>query len=133
MNDGSLETALPLADRVAAGAAFLDEVKPGWHKEIDVERLNLESSCRCVMGQLYGSYFGRPVALKVGPFAGVNHGLSLSAGTPEKWRKLDELWIKEVEIRNMDIGKEGQPVRVEPLENPVPQKQPAEAPRQPQT
>lgn len=46
------------ADEAAArGAAFLDEVAPGWRERIDVERLDIASSCSCVLGQLWeGSY-----------------------------------------------------------------------------
>lgn len=41
-----------IAERVAAGAAFLDEHEPGWVDQIDPDRLDLGSSCRCVVGQL---------------------------------------------------------------------------------
>lgn len=45
------------ADRVAAGAAFLDEHDPGWwradvDRAIDLPRLYLGSACRCILGQL---------------------------------------------------------------------------------
>jgi hypothetical protein len=38
--------------RVARGARYLDELVPGWDKVIDLERLDLASSCACVLGQL---------------------------------------------------------------------------------
>jgi hypothetical protein len=40
------------ADRVALGAALLDEKDPGWWLRIDLDTLALSSSCRCVLGQL---------------------------------------------------------------------------------
>lgn len=43
-------------ERVARGAALLDEQEPGWAARIDVSRLDLESDCQCVLGQLHGSY-----------------------------------------------------------------------------
>lgn len=39
-------------DRVAKGAATLDEILPGWERKIDLEHLYLESACDCVLGQL---------------------------------------------------------------------------------
>jgi hypothetical protein len=42
-----------IAERVAAGAAFLDEREPGWADRIDVGPLDLGSGCRCVLGQLH--------------------------------------------------------------------------------
>ena len=42
-----------IAERVARGAALLDEKMPGWAERIDLNVLNLASSCRCVLGQLH--------------------------------------------------------------------------------
>jgi hypothetical protein len=41
-----------VAERVAAGAAWLDQHEPGWVDRIDVDRLSLSSPCDCVLGQL---------------------------------------------------------------------------------
>src|SRR5437764_14197069 len=38
--------------RVAAGAAFLDQEIPGWDRLIDLDRLDIGSGCRCVLGQI---------------------------------------------------------------------------------
>ena len=40
------------AERVAAGAAYLNEREPGWLQRIDLDRLDLKAPCRCVLGQL---------------------------------------------------------------------------------
>jgi hypothetical protein len=45
-----------ITERVAAGAAFLDEHEPGWDQRIDLDQLNIASSCRCMLGQLHGSF-----------------------------------------------------------------------------
>ncbi len=42
-----------IAERVARGAALLDEKMPGWAEHIDLDVLSLASSCRCVLGQLH--------------------------------------------------------------------------------
>lgn len=38
--------------RIAAGMAVLDEHMPGWERRIDLETLEMASTCRCVVGQL---------------------------------------------------------------------------------
>ncbi len=51
--------------RVAKGAALLDEKKPDWwngkdKQTINLKTLDLESPCRCILGQTYpasGEYF----------------------------------------------------------------------------
>lgn len=43
-----------IAERVAAGAAFLDEHEPGWVDRIDLDRLDLDLCPDCIIGQLYG-------------------------------------------------------------------------------
>lgn len=40
-------------ERVARGAALLDARHPGWHEEVDLDRLYMRSTCDCVLGQLY--------------------------------------------------------------------------------
>jgi hypothetical protein len=42
-----------IAERVAAGTAFLDEHSPGWADRIDLVTFDLSSPCRCVLGQVY--------------------------------------------------------------------------------
>ena len=39
--------------RVARGAALLDEKLPGWADRIDLDRLDLGSPCRCILGQTW--------------------------------------------------------------------------------
>lgn len=40
-----------LPKNVVRGAEFLDENLPGWEKKIDLETLDLSSTCGCVLGQ----------------------------------------------------------------------------------
>lgn len=42
-----------IATRVARGAALLDEKLPGWVDMIDLDRLDIRSPCRCVLGQTW--------------------------------------------------------------------------------
>lgn len=45
-----------VADRVAAGAAWLDDHQPGWVDRIDAAQLDLEDCKECVLGQLFGDF-----------------------------------------------------------------------------
>lgn len=51
---------LSIADRVAAGAAYLDEHIPDWVRLITVERLDISSGCRCILGQLHAEDYPYP-------------------------------------------------------------------------
>lgn len=56
------------AERVAAGVAWLDEHDPGWWREdapehltrdaqpIDLDRLDIDDPCRCVLGYRWGHF-----------------------------------------------------------------------------
>jgi hypothetical protein len=43
-----------IRDRVARGAALLDEKRPGWDARVDLAVLDLGDCRRCVVGQLFG-------------------------------------------------------------------------------
>lgn len=56
-------------ERTGRGAAFLDEVHPGWHRHIDPSTLALADGSACVLGQLHGEYrlgLGRSALLNLG-------------------------------------------------------------------
>lgn len=40
-------------ERVAWGAAWLDDHYPGWHAKIDLSILDISNCTRCVLGQVY--------------------------------------------------------------------------------
>lgn len=46
-----------LDERVAAGAAFLDERYPGWVERIDLDGLEMDDCANCIIGQAVGNYF----------------------------------------------------------------------------
>lgn len=45
-----------IATRVAKGVALLDEQVPGWDGHIDLIKLDVKSTDRCVLGQVFGNY-----------------------------------------------------------------------------
>ena len=42
--------------RAARGAAYLDEVDPGWYRQVDVRTMELGDASCCVLGQLHGDF-----------------------------------------------------------------------------
>jgi hypothetical protein len=49
---------LTIEARVARGAEWLDQQRPGWEQpdNFDLRRFDLSDPCRCVIGQVYGDY-----------------------------------------------------------------------------
>lgn len=45
-----------IRDHVDAGFALLNDSQPGWQSKVDLDDLNIDSTFRCVLGQLYGNY-----------------------------------------------------------------------------
>jgi uncharacterized protein YfkK (UPF0435 family) len=44
---------LTVDERVAAGAALLDQILPGWEGKINIEVLDIGDSDACILGQLF--------------------------------------------------------------------------------
>lgn len=108
--------------RVAAGAEFLDKVKPNWWRNIDVGTLELNSCAKCVLGQLYSTETVRvgDILYRDGFSVGVNknklsnteilgYGFSISlcdladsrgsGGYTRAYEKLTDLWISLIKER----------------------------------
>jgi len=52
---------LTLAERVAAGAEWLDANYPGWVDHVDLVLLDIRDCEDCVLGQLAGNYWHAPL------------------------------------------------------------------------
>lgn len=115
-------SAIDYRARVKRGAVFLDDLRPGWERVINLDHLELADSCRCVLGQLFGHYLtGLAVVVKTGISIGLAEMHSYELGfnvpasemhdrrAPTPYRELDELWISEIEARL----RPAQPVAVE--------------------
>lgn len=57
---------MSIKTRVERGAAWLDNVQPGWESKVDVTKLNLSSSLDCVCGQVFGQWEHTPKFAKWG-------------------------------------------------------------------
>jgi hypothetical protein len=97
-----------IAERVARGAALLDEREPGWWERIDLGRLDLSSPCRCVLGQL-NTDLDRPYFPKwtdilerfgVGLRDEFTHGFNVGGGgTDAQFANLTAAWRELIEAR----------------------------------
>jgi hypothetical protein len=89
-----------IEERVARGAAWLDEQEPGWARQVDLARLALSSPCRCVLGQLYGEYMDAPLVDVFGNVAGVEHGFNAGGiDTEAEFVALEARWRRVITER----------------------------------
>lgn len=97
--DADVEESPSPRERVARGAEFLDEHRPGWRSEINLADLDLESTCGCVLGQLFGTYGDglRALATGVPRVWGASMGFDDPRG--EAHAELTELWLEELGAR----------------------------------
>lgn len=93
--------------RVAAGAAWLDEHEPGWERRIDLGVLELADDCRCVLGQLSGRTMDEAClspfsdyVMEYGPSDTVRFGFNVMVGgSAAAFTALDEAWISLIKSR----------------------------------
>lgn len=94
-----------MIEAVQLGIQRLDEVNPGWYREIDLETLDMSSAARCVLGQLYHTFsFGKE---QLGISCGRDYGFALHiydlrVNHDLAWRELREAWIEEIEARLLE-------------------------------
>jgi len=78
-----------LQECVNKGAELLDEKNPGWHNEIDISSLSMNSDCHCVVGQLYNDYWDGLKELDIeSPF---NLRFVYGFNTKSCWGTIEEL------------------------------------------
>src|SRR5437870_946870 len=95
-----------------AGAALLDECRPGWFREVDLDRLNIDSPGDCPLGQLYGEegqtglapYWAglRAVGVQFGSEDAVRLGFAIAKGfrgleeRQQRYAELTAAWRNEI-------------------------------------
>lgn len=87
-----------LRKRVERGAALLDKVRSkrmkSWRDKIDTEKLDIDSPCNCVLGQVYENYYEALYVLKWRGGDVDGHGFRSTANDP---RPLTLAWRKYIE------------------------------------
>ena len=85
-----------LLQKVKAGMAFLNVVKPHWWKRIDLEELNLAKSNVCVLGQLDDDYFDERDELGLNDNSAEALGFFVPNGKSKKYPLLTKIWKQEI-------------------------------------
>ncbi len=83
---------------VKQGAKFLDENGPtNWRQIIESESLDMLDCEACILGQLYGSFYGGRTKLGIGLASSEMYGFFIreSDSLPE-WDALTEAWKEEI-------------------------------------
>jgi hypothetical protein len=104
-------SSLPITRRVAAGAALLDQVRPGWADLVDPQRLDMAAEYDDLLGQLYGHFqVGldtlTPAGVKPWAFA-VAHGFDLPPAEASwgAYGQLSDCWRRQLARRRDGAGR----------------------------
>lgn len=91
-----------------AGAAYLDDVSPGWSARVNTDKLDIEYDETCMLGQLCGSY-GRAARIlglserqvnRLGFFS--SHPLSNVRSS--RYHQLTAAWKKVIAERQAEVA-----------------------------
>jgi hypothetical protein len=88
--------------RVAAGALFLNKKTRStkkWRKQINLETLDIASSCDCVLGQVFGSYSEGCDRLNIDYPVRLKYGFTVNIKTKtfdKDTEILRKVWTKEL-------------------------------------
>jgi hypothetical protein len=104
--DAELPVDLPLEVRVKEGMRLLDERGPErWWERIDLDTLDVASSCNCVLGQTYGGYGDGVDALDLTTAETVAHAFYPAAGVWSVYRSachtLTAAWREAIGARRL--------------------------------
>lgn len=98
-----------VAERVAKGAAFLDERTPGWWQRIDLSSLDMDDADQCVFGQVCGPYHESAIEIFGNNWgAPAAHGFNAEGGerTYAEWAfeiaELDAEWRRAIAARTAE-------------------------------
>lgn len=91
-------------ERVARGAALMDQHKPGWEDRIRIPNLEMYSGASCILGQCYGAYSAGAEILFPNDFPeitqeqeAVNHGFQ--SDSKVGYNALHEEWVMQIMAR----------------------------------
>ena len=54
-------------EKVAKGAKLMDKILPGWHNQVNLDKLEMESGAMCLLGQTFGVHHERSLAKEMYP------------------------------------------------------------------
>lgn len=96
--------ATTIQNRVKRGAEWLDEIKPLWHKEIDLKRFTMTNARLCVCGQLDRNggfyHFVKEYKLRVRRQEALGFWVDYKQFNQTNWYKvLEEEWRRLIKER----------------------------------
>lgn len=116
LNQTDLDLTLPVEIRVKQGMALLDEKHgPRWVWRISLDSLMMLSTCRCVLGQLYGTpegdgstpgYVVGKNLLGLHQSQVVEYGFTLNSeyGSEYGWDVLTDAWKAAIVARRAELA-----------------------------
>lgn len=113
--DDKTQAAPTIRERVAAGAAWLDQHRPGWPLRIDLITLDVRYPEYCVLGQEFDDFDDRPHAL-LDLYVAEVHGFYVQpwrgrnlADVMDEYRVLTREWRALIEARRARAAAGEQP------------------------
>lgn len=85
-----------ISERVQRGTEWLDRYQPGWIDRVHVERLEMASVCRCVLGQIFGDFYAAPIDFKQAASLGFD---ASPDDTMHDWVELGGEWRRVITER----------------------------------
>lgn len=94
--------------KVQAGVKWLDAEYPKWRQRIEVETLDMENPCKCVIGQVAGEYYDALLTADLDPDV---DGVELGFLCEPEWHREDsdsamdvlrDLWVEELQKDKAD-------------------------------
>lgn len=98
-----------LADRVARGAAWMDEQTPDWFRQVNDDTFDVADCETCIWGQVYGGFFWKQGDLGWDLRQAEDYGFTIVYKTPEGTEvdsksgmtHLTSLWGGEISKRRL--------------------------------
>ncbi|MEV4636144.1 hypothetical protein AB0J80_02220 [Actinoplanes sp. NPDC049548] len=99
------------AERVRAGARWLDAHRPGWHHRIRPLTLQVGSEIRCPLGQEFGTWANAPEPARSDPDLGFYAYSTASAECGAEYQLLTLEWQRMIAARRRNDQGPGPPNR----------------------
>lgn len=88
-----------ISEAVKAAALFLDQERPDWFTEINLNTFSFIKPCRCIIGQLADEGSAREWIDKMCWPNLIGFGFTYPDWRDEDWRNAHEEWVKQIRLR----------------------------------
>jgi hypothetical protein len=103
-----------VSKEVRRGAALLDEERPNWFEEIDLDELKMANCNHCILGQIYGEYdagievlSGEGIEEIYGPDQGFDREYHLISTKTERFQSYESLQAQWTAVINHRLNEGG--------------------------